>query len=422
MNTNVLDATGRTDILFLSHCVPNPPDKGEKIRAHYELASLTKKYRVHLVCFARNQAEVEDSRALSKSCASVHVEVLNFLPALANAGLRFAAGACLNMRFYYSSRLQRYVQGLVQRVPIAAAVSFSVVMVPYVPEGVPYILDLLDVDSEKWFQYSGLRFPGFLYALEATRLRRMEILHATNACRSFLTTGQEEKLFRSFAPSPVTGTMENGVDFEWFNPAITPELPELAGRRFVVFVGTMDYFPNSNAVCWFAESVLPELRRRDPKMEFMIVGRNPSRAVNALAKVPGITVTGAVADPRVYLRSAAAFVAPLQIARGIQNKVLESLAMGKWVLASTAICHTFGDSLPHGVMHCPTAEAYATALANEPQPEGSEIRRRARGRFDWSTNMASLVEDVDALVQGRVRLQTPQVANTMTTAARRPRQ
>ena len=390
---------GLPELLYLSHCVPYPPDKGEKIRAHYELAGLTKKYRVHLVCFARNQSEIEAARELSKSCVSVHVELLSYFPALANAAVHFAAGMCLNMRFYFNPRIHHYVQGLAQRVPLAAAISFSVVMVPYIPEGLPYILEMQDVDSEKWFQYSQVRRPGFLYALEAKRLRRLEVLHANQAYRSFFTTRQEEKLFRSFAPSPATATMENGVDFDWFNPAATPELPELARRRFVVFVGTMDYFPNSDGVCWFAESVFPDLRRRDPGLEFLVVGRNPSRAVTALAKIPGITVTGAVADPRVYLKSATAFVAPLQIARGIQNKVLEALAMGKWVLASTAICNTFGDSLPYGLIHCPAAAAYATALADGLAPEGGEIRSRARSRFDWSTNMQNLLQDLDAMLQ-----------------------
>ena len=398
--------SGLPNLLYLSHCVPNPPDKGEKIRAHFELASLTKKYRVHLVCFARKSSELMDMNQVSKYCASVHVELLSFLPALTGAAAHFAAGDCLNMRFYQNSRIRRYVQDLVQRVPFAAAISYSVVMVPYIPSGLPYILDMQDVDSEKWFQYSNTRQPGFLYALEAKRLRRIEVRHAEKAYRSFFTTRQEEKLFRSFAPSTSTATMENGVDFDLFDPETTPQLPELAGRRYVVFLGTMDYYPNSDAVCSFAETVFPELRRRDPNMEFFIVGRSPSRAVAALGRTPGITVTGAVADPRPYLKGASAFVAPLKIARGIQNKVLESLAMGKWVLASTAVCHTFGESLPHGLIHCAQPTAYADALSAGLKADGTEIRQRARGRFEWGTNVQNLMGDVDSLVQQSVAVRS----------------
>jgi sugar transferase (PEP-CTERM/EpsH1 system associated) len=394
-------SAGLPDLLYLSHCVPNPPDKGEKIRAHFELAGLAKKYNVHLVCFARKPSEVIDAHGISRYCASVHVELHSFAPALARAGAEFAAGDCLNMRFYHNARMHSYVRDLAQRVPLAGAISYTVVMVPYVPQGLPYILDLLDVDSEKWFQYSQTRHPGFLYALEAKRLRRMEAFHAANAFRSFFTTRREEMLFRSFAPEPSTATMENGVDFDLFNPEQTLDLPELAGRRYVVFLGTMDYYPNIQAVCSFAESVLPELRRRDPNLEFFIVGRNPARAVTALGRTPGITVTGGVADTRPFLNHSVACVAPLQIARGIQNKVLESLAMGKWVLASTAVCTTFGADIPYGVIHCPDAAAYAKAFS-ELEGGGGEIRRRALRRFDWANNIDNLMADVDAMVQQRV--------------------
>lgn len=384
------------DLLYLSHCAPFPPDKGEKFRAHFESRYLARKHKVHLVCFARNPSEVNTTLAASGSFASVHVELLPQRLALAKAAIRFAAGGCLNIHFYSSSRLRQQVEQLARRVRFAGAVVYSAVMVPYVPADLPYVLDMQDVDSEKWFQYGRSRWPGFLFAMEARRLRKMEVQLARPASRTFFTTRQEELLFRSFAgENPRTATMENAVDFDHFNPAAAPQLAGLRGRRYLVFIGTMDYFPNADAVCWFARSVFGELRTRDPSLEFFIVGRNPTRQVAALGKVPNITVTGAVPDPRPYLRDALAFVAPMRVARGIQTKVLEAIAMAKWTLASPGVCKSFGEDLPTGIIPCATPADYGAALAQGLSPLEPAIREQGRRRFSWDPNLKMFAEEVD---------------------------
>jgi sugar transferase (PEP-CTERM/EpsH1 system associated) len=384
------------NILFLSHCVPNPPDKGERIRSHFLIKRLARQHSVHLVCFARNDEDLQALQQLEGVCASVHAERLSPGPALFKAGLQFLAGGCLNADFYWSAAMQEHVRRLSQRVSFSAAVAFSVVMAPYVPAGAPYVLDMQDVDSEKWFQYGRSRWPGFLYSLEGRRLRRREIEHAAAAARTFLTTRQEEALFRSFAGAGLpTAAMENGVDFDYYDPVMAPELPELSGRRFLVFVGTMDYYPNSAGVIWFAKSIFPELRRRHSGLEFLIVGRNPGKSVAALSEIPGVTITGAVPDTRPYLKQSLACVAPLQIARGIQNKVLESLAMDKCVLSSGAICKTFGERRPSGIVRCDTAAEYAGALDHLGGVRNA-LRDDARLRFTWGTNLQHFVEVVES--------------------------
>ncbi len=147
---------------------------------------------------------------------------------------------------------------------------------------------------------------------------------------------------------PRTAVLENGVDFEYFDPDKVTAAPA-SGKRNLVFTGTMDYQPNIEAACGFVSEILPELRRADPAVEFTVVGRNPPREVLRLAETPGVHVTGSVPDVRPYLKAAHAVVAPLRIARGIQNKVLEGLAMGKLVFVSPAVALTFGSGLPPGV-------------------------------------------------------------------------
>ena len=386
------------DILFLSHSVPNPPDKGERIRAFHELTRLAAEHRVHLACFARHPSEAGAAHALSDRCASVYVETIDSRMALAKAVARFAAGGCLNEFFYHSARMRRHVEGLAARVSIRGALAYSVVMAPYVPRPIPFVLDMIDVDSEKWFQYAGVRRPAFAYAMEARRLRRMEARCAGTAVRTLLATSAEEQLLLSFAPGVATGFMENGVDFDFFDPAASPGAPELARKRYLVFIGTLDYYPNIEAACRFAREVFPTLRQREPRLEFFVVGRNPARAVRKLSAWPGVQVTGTVPDVRPYLKHALCQVVPLRIARGVQNKVLEALAAGKPSLVSAAVAKTFGDRLPRGVFRCESAEDYQQRLRGEasfPVPE--EIREDARKRYSWPVNMGILAREMRAL-------------------------
>ncbi len=385
------------EILFLSHCVPNPPDKGERIRAFHELEQLSRRHRVHLACFARDAAEAASARELEGRCASVDVEVIPYYPRLARALAEFAMGACLNKRFYFSPRMRRRVRELAVRIPLSATLAYSAVMAQYAPADVPLVLDMLDVDSEKWFEYSRARRPRLLFATEAERYRRAEIEAARRATANIFTTAAEAALFRSFAPGVPVTFMENGVDFDYFDPAACPDNPGLAGRRYAVFVGSMDYYPNIEAACWFADSAFAELRRGDTAYEFFVVGRKPGKRVQALARRAGVHVTGGVPDVRPYLKHATAVVTPLQIARGIQNKVLEALAMGKRVLASPAVANTFGNRMPVGVAGCATAGEYLSALTAAGSATSDEdIRAQARQRFSWAENLNVALAAVEA--------------------------
>ena len=250
----------------------------------------------------------------------------------------------------------------------------------------------------------GARWPGFLYALEGRRFRRQEIEDSKRVRRVLLSTAAEVELFRSFGGSASARCLSNGVDVDYFDPSRSEVLPELNGRRLVAFIGTMDYYPNIEAAIWFASEVFPELRRRDPRMEFFVVGRNPSKAVVCLGEEPGVTVTGSVADVRPYIAASLAVVVPLRIARGIQNKVLEALSMGKAVLASDPICRTFGAPLPCGLIRCGSGREFIDAALAIPQQPGlsdPSIRAQAQQQFPWHRALDVLSEEVDALLFGQ---------------------
>ncbi len=384
------------NVLYLSHCVPNPPDKGERIRAYHLVRQLSADFHVHVVALARSELERKSAEALRAWCASVHVQPLPPRWALAKAAVRSLAGNSLTMSYYRLPGLAAHVAGLVRRERIAASIAFSTPMAQYAPMDIPLLLDMTDVDSEKWFQYSRLRTGGFLYAIEAKRLRAEEIRQTSRAACTFLATGAEAGLLETFVPGAAIETLENGVDFAFFDPSLVAVPSSLQGRRFIVFVGVLDYFPNRDGVIWFANQVFPQLRAAGDIDEFLIVGRNPPKDVQRLARVPGVTVVANVPDVRPYVAGARAVVAPLRLARGIQNKVLEGLAMGKPVLASTAVAMTFGADLPPGVIHCPTEGDYLTGLRGVAASNPSGIRAAAAGRFVWDRQARKLTDSIRA--------------------------
>jgi glycosyltransferase involved in cell wall biosynthesis len=227
--------------------------------------------------------------------------------------------------------------------------------------------------------------------MEGRRLRSHEVEYTRRAKMTTVVTESEAMLLRSIVPDALVRCSENGVDCDTFDPKQTPRLPELDGRRFLVFLGAMGYHPNIDAVCWFSREVFPELRRQDPALEFLIVGRDPARPVRRLAEQAGVSVVGTVPDVRPYLAGSLAVVAPLRIARGVQNKVLEALAMGKRVMASAAVCETFGGDLPEGLVRCETTAdyaGYARASTN------GCIRRRASVQFRWERSLETISHEL----------------------------
>jgi sugar transferase (PEP-CTERM/EpsH1 system associated) len=323
---------------------------------------------------------------------------------LIRGGLHLIRGGCLNAGYFYSRGIKQYVERLAQRVDFGVALIYAAVMMPYAPSHVPVLLDMQDVDSEKWFSYAESRRPGFLYRLEANRLRKFEAQSAKAAACTVLTTHNEESVLRSFVSGVRTTYMENGVDFDYFDGKPLALPLAFAGREFIVFIGNMNYYPNVDGVAWFAREIFPELRQLHPCLEFLIVGNRPGKQVQRLGAIEGVTVAGKVADIRPFLAGARALVVPLRIARGIQNKVLEGLAMGRRVFVTDAVTRTFGPDLPKGVIPCETGNDFVRELLLEmgqaPHFDPA-IRNAARNRFSWDRNVESMVRELEVLVAAK---------------------
>jgi polysaccharide biosynthesis protein PslH len=327
------------NLLYLVHRLPYPPNKGDKVRSYHLLKHLGLQHRVFLGTFVDDpddEVHVPTVRAL---CADLHVTRLHPRAAKLRSLRALPAGRPLTLDYYHSAALHTWVREVMAAHRIDAIVVFSSAMAQFVPEApsMPVLVDFVDVDSAKWTQYAGNhRWPmSWLYRREGERLLAYERQVSAQSQRSFFVTENEAALFKAAAPecAPRVQAIGNGVDSDFFIPDPARATPFAADEVPIVFTGAMDYWPNIDAVVWFAQDIFPLLRQKYPKLRFYIVGRSPPPSVQALAS-SDVVVTGTVPDVRPYLQYAAAVVAPLRVARGIQNKILEAMAMARPVVAA----------------------------------------------------------------------------------------
>ncbi|MBV6321854.1 TIGR03087 family PEP-CTERM/XrtA system glycosyltransferase [Duganella violaceipulchra] len=389
------------DLLYLTHRIPYPPNKGDKIRAYHVLRYLQRHFRVHLGSFIDDPADLAHAGHLAAECASTcFVRLHPRLARLASIPALWR-GEALSVAYYRHPQLRDWVAATLKRHRIDSALVFSGPMAQYLPARTARgplhrVLDLVDVDSEKWQHYADDRpWPlSSLYRREGRSLLEFERAAARSFDQTLLVSRAEAELFRLRAPESghKTGYFSNGVDCQYFSPQ--PGAPDLyLGARVLVFTGAMDYWPNIDAVCWLARRVMPTLRQEFPDLQFHIVGARPAAAVTALARQPGIHVSGTVPDIRPYLQHAALAVAPLQIARGIQNKVLEAMAMGKTVVATPQALEGL-TAVPGRDLLCATgAVEFIQHIGRQLRTEnslGAAARQHVLRDYQWHSNLERL--------------------------------
>ena len=388
------------NVLFLVHRLPYPPNKGDKVRSYHLLKHLAARHRVHLGTFIDDPDDERYLPVVQEMCAEVHVSRLN--PRLAKLlSLRgLVAHEPLTLSYYRDAAFHRWVRQLTARQSIDATLVFSSSMAQYAQSPPDQLLvDFVDVDSAKWSDYARMHsWPlSWLYKREGLRLLAYERAVAARARHSFFATEKETDLFRGAAPESAhrVGMLSNGVDAEFFAPDAARVSPFSADELPIVFTGAMDYWPNIDAVAWFATSMLPEIRRRWPQVRFHIVGRSPTAAVRALAS-DSVSVTGTVPDVRPYLQHAAVVVAPLRLARGVQNKVLEAMAMARPVVAAS-VCVEAIDAEPGQHLLQATAETdYVNAVdallgdAGRASTVGAAGRARVIAMYGWEARLSEL--------------------------------
>jgi sugar transferase (PEP-CTERM/EpsH1 system associated) len=397
-------------IVFLVHRIPYPPNKGDKIRSYHLLQALSKQYKVHLGCFVDDALDWEYADKLLPFCESLHCVPLRKSSRYLKGLKAITSGQPITLPYYRSSHMQRWVTQTIAQHAIARALVFSSSMAQYL-EGERFahlkrVIDFVDVDSDKWAQYADKKhgLARWVYQREHRTLRRYEhrIAGAFDTC--VFVSNEEARLFSNQLPATLASKVVhllNGVDTRYFNPSAGFDAPEIRCRSpYLVFTGAMDYWANVDATRWLCQQVWPQLKQLHPALNFYIVGGHPTAEARALERVPGVHLTGRVQDVRPYLHQAELVVAPLQIARGIQNKVLEAMAMGKPIVATSmamegidqcpGLCLTIADS--------PDDFTTACDLMLKGRYPGQPAANRAWvvNRFGWDQTLGPL----SALLEG----------------------
>ncbi len=388
----------RLNILYLVHRFPYPPNKGDRIRAFHTLRFLRERANVHLACLADEPVTQETIDELQGYCERLAVVPIGCLARYLKAGCSLISGRPITEGAFRSRVLQQTIQDWSQATAFQAIVVSASSMIPYLQQkplqGIPAVVDLVDVDSQKWLDYAqNTPWPwSWLYRTEGKRLRKLEQQLPPWTQAVTLVSEAEANIYRQISNRDIVHAVTNGVDLQYFHNVNEDALVEEA----CVFVGAMDYYPNVDAAVWFCREVWPDVRYHHPDAKFYLVGRNPVPAVTRLGEVPGVEVVGSVPDVRPYLARAAVSVNPLRIARGLQNKVLEALAMSKAVIASPAALAALRTEPEIHLLKASSAQEWGQAISrlfqdqNLRQQLGKAGRQYVEENHDWDSCLSPL--------------------------------
>jgi sugar transferase (PEP-CTERM/EpsH1 system associated) len=382
------------NVLFLSQRVPYPPNRGDKLTTWRLIERMQRAHRVRIAAFAHDDGD----RKAAEELRGKGFEIAVFPPTPRWRTLPLLLGSTpLTLGVYGSRALQAEVDGCIRDMDLAYAYSSSMGAF-FLRHELPRVMHFAELDSDKWRQYADkTRFPmSWVYRREWRTLQAFETELARAVDENVFCTPLEQEVFRQAIPGVPSLVMKNGVDLVHYRPSTAPPEPGL-----LVFVGVMDYYPNVEGVAWFCRAILPAVQRQVPGARLAIVGAHPTAAVRALARLPGVEVTGFVDDPRAWLARAAVSVAPLRIARGIQNKVLEAMAMGLAVVGTRSATQGVGGEHGRDYVVAESEEQQVAAvcgLLREPE-RARELGRRARAFVEASYDWEACLRPLDSILE-----------------------
>lgn len=387
-------------LLFLTHRIPYPPNKGDKITNYEMLRYLSKRYEIHLGTFIDDPRDLAHREKVLEFCASAHFEELSPTVSRLISVRALIGQGSLTLAYYPRRNLQRWCNQVVRDNRIKRAFVSSTPMYQFA-QGIENlrsrVIHFHDLDSDKWRQYAESKpWPlSALYRRESRTLLEEERSIAIHADAGFFVTPSEADLFRTLAPESADKIHwpGHGLDHAYYSPNEAVGSPYKSSERVVLFVGVMDYWPNEDAAIWFAKEGFPFVQALHPGARFYIVGLNPTPRVKALALQPNVVVTGEVHDVRPYLQHAAVIIAPLRIARGIQNKALQGMAMERAVVMSP-ICAESLSAVPGSEIEVAGSgrefgEKISSLLAESERASamGKRARRRVLNDYSWDDTM-----------------------------------
>jgi len=381
------------------------------------LKELAQSYRVHLGAFVDNPDDRRYQNKLEALCESVFLPDLHPLRARVRSLSGLLRGDALSVPYYYDRRMQEWIDSLLARSNLRRVFVFSSPMAQYVMNiqgrSISRIMDFVDVDSDKWRQYAERKpwFTKWVFSREGMQLLRYEKVIADKFDASVFVSADEAALFQRLAPevSARVKVIDNGVDYEYFSPERDYEDPYAGNKAVLVFTGAMDYWANIDAVKWFARDVFPRIREAVKNAQFFIVGSRPTDDVLRMGEIPGVIVTGSVVDTRPYLAHAQAAIAPLRVARGVQNKVLEAMAMAVPVLGTSAAMEGLVCDDQAGLQIADDEQQFSDLAVKLLQQDDLQPMQGSRQwvcqHHDWSINSKKMYELFESF-HGQLEKQT----------------
>lgn len=374
-------------ILFISQKIPYPPNKGCKIRSYNEILFLHDRYEIDMVTLYDGREEIQYIRKLTKYCGYLHYFHINKFFSFIKGLFFLLIGKSFSEGYYHSKKVKKLIHKLVKGSNYKFVFCFSSRVAQYVMNlNVYRIMDFCDVDSDKFSQYSLKSFfpMNFFYKLESKRLSEFEIKIYKKFNNSIFATQKECERFGRGAPGTKIHVMGNGVDLRYFNPQ------KVKKENSLIFTGDMSYYANVEGVIWFCKEIFPTILKVVPDLKFYIVGRDPTKEVRNLEN-NNVTVTGAVSDIRNFIAKSKMAVIPLRTARGIQNMVLEAMAMAVPVVISESLYSSLENIEKDDILIYNSSESLIeiiTSLIDRPillQKRGNKHRQYAVDNLNWNS-------------------------------------
>ena len=407
------------NILYLCHRFPYPPKRGGKIRPFNMIRHLHEAgHKVTVCSLARSAAEADEGAGIAAHCTAFHMGHVNEPLQFARMIVRLPLPTPSSMGYFYSSELAAKVRELLrsQHWDLIFVHCSSVAQYVEHVSDVPKILDFGDMDSQKWLEYAHYKpFPLSLgYTLEGSKMLWAEKRLARQFDLCTATTRAEWQTLNDYGTGATTDWFPNGVDAQFFSPT-----DGAYDADTISFIGRMDYYPNQECMQRFCDQVWPLLSAQRPQMKLLIVGADPSPAMTALGSLPGVIVTGSVPDVRPYIRSSALMVAPLAIARGTQNKILEAMAMGVPVVTSTVAAGGVDAEAESHLLVADTSAQIAAAVLRLTQNPAERQRLASAGRERMLSHHAwpRAMQRLDGIIEGCLRARAQRNPQTQQTPA-----
>jgi sugar transferase (PEP-CTERM/EpsH1 system associated) len=400
------------NILLLTHRLPYAPNRGDRARAYFLMRFLSARYDVHLVSLVHDKDEAAKASSLSSLLASVSIARCNAITGIARGSLAFLGGKPLTHAILDSAAIRKRIEWVVSRYPIDVVVAYCSSMARFALEppllGRPFILDMVDIDSQKWRQYAerSRALRRWIYFREARCLGKFEAHAARSAFATLVVNKRELRALAAVAPDVKAIVVPNGVDIQELGPTTPPPHDDR-----ILFCGVMNYRPNDEGMAWFITEVWPRIHTVRPKAVLTIVGPTPSRRIRRLAASAGqVEVTGYVEDVQPFYRRSAVFVAPLHLARGVQTKVLDATAAGLPSVITSAVHDGLPAEIERACLVADDPAGFATAvidlLGRTLDDRQALVAKVDLKELSWSSRLANVPSLIEAAAHTSVCVAT----------------